>query len=298
MNSEKPRSECQKCGRVVETIYPGNQCRRCFDSSRPQRFLPAILVAFTAFLAAFASADEPRFRLEPAEKPAADNPPDAPTGHSKPPVSPAGTTPQPTEQASRRPVVRVYSCANCPACEQLHADAKAADFPAELQEIPVAPAWITAYPTLHWQGRNGHWYQHVGWRGRRDFQAVFAPTVAAADALEVSTPAAAALPLIAQFQQFAGQSGSFQFAPDSQISADLGGGAALSYRKITGKYAVSGSQITVTFDQPGPHVDARKFGIHLGATVLGADYPEGGDPKLLGVSTTVKKFRIRLEEVP
>lgn len=289
MSADAPRLECRGCGRVVAHLYQGGLCSRCRDAGvRRRTWSIAFLIVALAYT--LAAAAPPRFRLEPPDAPAIKLP------HATEPVE----TGERTSPADSRPVVNLYSlCTGCAACDQLQADAQQPGFPVRLELRPVAPAWVTAYPTLHWQGSDGKWYQQVGWRGTADFSARFAATQASAPkAPAAATPAAAALPLVDQFRQFAGDSGTFQFAPQSQITADLGSGANITYQRVSGRYSVSGGVITLVLDQPGPHVDARKFGIHLGATVLGADYPEGGDPKLLGVSTSVKKFRIRLEEVP
>jgi len=58
-----------------------------------------------------------------------------------------------------KPVVFAYKDFNliCPGCIRL--DQQAAELPVQLR-WKQAPAWVQSYPTLHWQGENGQWYQY------------------------------------------------------------------------------------------------------------------------------------------
>ena len=58
-----------------------------------------------------------------------------------------------------KPVVFAYKDfrLTCPGCQRLDREADA--LPVQL-EWKAAPAWVRSYPTLHWRGENGRWYQY------------------------------------------------------------------------------------------------------------------------------------------
>ncbi len=69
--------------------------------------------------------------------------------------------------AQSKPVAFAYKDFNliCPGCVQLSDDAE--ELPVQLQWKP-APAWVRSYPTLHWQGVDGGWYQYQWGRAADD----------------------------------------------------------------------------------------------------------------------------------
>ena len=80
----------------------------------------------------------------------------------------------PAESKDERPFVNVYSTENCPPCRRLKQDVDRLT-PAELGELPFVfvfteenPAWVTGFPTLHWETPDG-WVSVTGWNGLDKF---------------------------------------------------------------------------------------------------------------------------------
>lgn len=73
-----------------------------------------------------------------------------------------------TDQAPEL-VVNVYSAPFfCPPCESLKRDM--AKFPLIQWVEAAAPAWVTSYPTVHWQTESGQWRSYSGWTDSASFE--------------------------------------------------------------------------------------------------------------------------------
>lgn len=69
--------------------------------------------------------------------------------------------PEKVECEQARPEVRVYYAPfYCPPCEELKKHLSCVPFVNFVAYAP--PAWVRSYPTIHWKGENGKWYQHTG----------------------------------------------------------------------------------------------------------------------------------------
>lgn len=86
-----------------------------------------------------------------------------------------GNTDAPTQDATL-PVVYLYSTAGCSICERAKGEI-AATKKFRLVIKRETPAWVNAYPTLHWQGRDG-WKQIRGWYGIEHFRQQYDKSVA------------------------------------------------------------------------------------------------------------------------
>ncbi len=63
-----------------------------------------------------------------------------------------------------KPVAYAYKFAgDCPPCNDLERNKH--ELPVDLVWKP-APGWVQSAPTLHWQGKDGRWYQFAFRRGR------------------------------------------------------------------------------------------------------------------------------------
>ncbi len=78
-------------------------------------------------------------------------------GHPMPDAAPAYVAPVIPEV--QKPKVFAYKPADfkCPGCDKLKMEADL--LPVDL-EWKSAPDWVKSYPTLHWQGIDGKWYQY------------------------------------------------------------------------------------------------------------------------------------------
>jgi hypothetical protein len=71
------------------------------------------------------------------------------------------------QEGARRPVVYLYAHVGCAACERAKRDLAAAEksptgLPFVVQPAP-APAWVTRFPTFHWNDRTGRGKHVHGW---------------------------------------------------------------------------------------------------------------------------------------
>ena len=98
--------------------------------------------------------------------------------------SPGPAVAIPPADTDRRPVVLVYVAPPdqvCTVCERMKKEIT------EEKEVAIAfdfkspaPAWVEAYPTLHWQTPDGKWKYFTGWKGLREFEALYDRTAATA----------------------------------------------------------------------------------------------------------------------
>ena len=71
-----------------------------------------------------------------------------------------------TSAASNLPEMVAYSTAGCPPCAVAKRELAAAkDLPFRVTWKDSAPAWVTAYPTFHWQASGEDWRQRDKWDG-------------------------------------------------------------------------------------------------------------------------------------
>lgn len=70
--------------------------------------------------------------------------------------------PDPVKPAviDNRPEIRVYCIPNCEPCKKLKT--RFSEMPAVKFVEYEAPSWVEGFPTLHWKGTDGNWYQVVG----------------------------------------------------------------------------------------------------------------------------------------
>lgn len=82
------------------------------------------------------------------------------------PMSPEPSPPDTTEVA--KPTVYAYKdfAIVCPACLRLQQNAAKLPFKLEWKQ---APKWVKSYPTLHWQGVDGEWYQYRWGTSENDY---------------------------------------------------------------------------------------------------------------------------------
>lgn len=207
--------------------------------------------------------------------------------------------PAPTDRADplpvTRPVVRVYTLEwrnhdkpnSCPPCMRLYAASREPDFPYELKWLPPEP-WVKGFPTLHWQDAGGVWRQQTGWHDLASFLKVYPPP-------QQAFQAAGGQSLVDTAGQYLGASGAFVLQPDAAVNATLSDGTKVSYTRVSGRYTNTSGVVSVTLDQPLPRVDVRKFGLHFGAAVTGAEYPDAqGNATAI---TTRGRYTVRIEGV-
>lgn len=85
----------------------------------------------------------------------------------------ASITVAPLPQGDQRPVAFAYKAPDsyCPACNELVAASD--QLPVRI-EWKAAPAWVTAYPTVHWKTAGDRWVHTTGWPGVEKFKADYA----------------------------------------------------------------------------------------------------------------------------
>lgn len=262
-------------------------------------YTAAILALLLILGLAFISrADEPqkpaRFTLEPVAKPEKSRVAGELDSHPSKGNS-AGASTSPTDL---RPAIRVYTLPNegaCPPCNDLKRASLAAGFPYRLDWSTQAPEWVTAFPTLHWQGRSRIWRQIVGWQSFNLSQIAVDPPVGTAPANSATAvqSQAASADVLAKALQFAGPGGTFTFQPDQPIQATMDDGTKISYSRLSGRYSITAGSAVVRFDQPLARIDARKFKVHFGTTLDDMQYPDPNGYPTAG--TGLGRYPIKIE---
>jgi hypothetical protein len=215
-------------------------------------------------------------------------------------------------RADLRPLIYVYSSANCPACGRF-ADwlrDHAADSPFRF-ELRKAPDWVTGFPAFHWERTKGQWSVLYGWSGiddlQRRWQAITPRWEPAATVETAKTvpPGDGGLPVVSAsnvqellplVQRFAGQSGKFVFTPDAPVDAVVKDGLTVRYATISGRYDMRGKNPRLSLDQPVPSGTVTvpwTFGAwRVGYRVEGAVL----EPDAVVVETDLKRVRIEFED--
>ncbi len=198
-----------------------------------------------------------------------------------------------------RPLIVVYSSANCPACVRWSTwwreNQRASPFRFEV--LPT-PGWVTSFPAFHFQKQDGTWAVVYGWTGIDPLRAAWQAnnprwepgpvdqTVGAPDLQEI-------LPVV---QRFAGKTGRFTFEPDLPVDAQIKDGLAIRYQSISGRYDASGDRPRVVFDQPVPSGTVT-VPYTLGAWRVGYKVESATlEPGAVVVDTNLKRVRIALED--
>lgn len=198
-----------------------------------------------------------------------------------------------------RPLIVVYSSANCPACVRWSnwwtANQRTSPF---RFAVRPAPEWVTSFPAFHFQAGDGTWRVVYGWTNIEALQAAWQQhnprweqgpvdqTVGAPDLQEI-------LPVV---QRFAGKSGRFTFTPDGPVDAQVKDGLTIRYASISGRYDASGPAPRIVFDQPVPSgtvtvpytLGAWRVGYKVEAATL--------EPGAVAIKTDLKTVRIALED--
>ena len=73
-----------------------------------------------------------------------------------------------------RPTIHVFTTAGCGPCRQLYRDVRDSEALASFVwrfhgDRAPRPEWVTAFPTLVFQGAGGKWWKTEGWPGEKRF---------------------------------------------------------------------------------------------------------------------------------
>lgn len=107
-----------------------------------------------------------------------------------------------------------------------------------------------------------------------------------------ATSSSAAKTLVDQLANYLGSAGTIVIQPARPIVAVMEDGSKVSYSRLSARYQITDGVPALQFDPPAPRVDARKFGLHFGATISDARLEP---PATLAIGTSRGRYRIRLE---